>query len=184
MPEVRTGIVVLAAGEGSRFGGPKQLARIDGTPMLTIVLRAALEAASVLASTGAPVPVRCVVGARADEVRAVVPDGVEVLVNDGWREGVASSLRVAVDDAATDPALGAVSVVLGDQPLVGVAAHVRLDAAHRHGASFAVATYEGRRGHPVLLARRHWPDDLETLTALAPVVAAARAASSEDGRES
>lgn len=159
MPEPRTAIVVLAAGEGSRFGGPKQLAPLGDTPMLTLVLRAAVEASSSMRAHGRPaVPVRCVLGARADAVRTVVPDGVEVLVNERWRDGISSSLRLAVEHADADPTLSAVSVVLGDQPLVGAAAHGRLDAAHRLGASLAVATYDGRRGHPVLLSRALWSE--------------------------
>ena len=56
---------MLAAGAGERFGGPKQIAELDGRPLLEHAL-AAMEAAAVDRRV-------VVLGARADEVRAAVP---------------------------------------------------------------------------------------------------------------
>ena len=53
-------------------------------------------------------------------------------------------------------------VALADQPLVGAAAVARLIAAYRGGASVAVAAYQGKPRNPVLLAREHWPEVIET----------------------
>jgi CTP:molybdopterin cytidylyltransferase MocA len=77
---------------------------------------------------------------------------VTAIVNDSWREGQMSSLRLGI---ATAAARGASSVVvgLGDQP------HIRADAWRAVAAAsspIAVATYDGRRGHPVRLARDVW----------------------------
>jgi nicotine blue oxidoreductase len=67
-----------------------------------------------------------------------------------------SSLRVglAVMPADTD----AVAIVLVDQPAIGVEAVRRVRAAGEQGARIAVATYGGKRGHPVLIARDHWDE--------------------------
>ncbi len=54
--------------------------------------------------------------------------------------------------------MGAVCIGLADQPLVGPDVYQRLAAAWTDGAQFAVATYEGRRANPVLLARSLWPE--------------------------
>ena len=101
------GAVVLAAGEGSRFGGPKHLAELDGRPLLEHVLIA-------LAAVPAVERIVLVLGARADEIRARVDlHGAEVVIADDWAEGQAASLRAgltALDD--TDGAL----ILLGDQP--------------------------------------------------------------------
>ena len=66
--------------------------------------------------------------------------------------------------ALPDPDVGAVVVALADQPLVGAEAVTRLIAAHRAGASVAVAAYDGRPRNPVLLAREHWPEVIAMAT--------------------
>jgi nicotine blue oxidoreductase len=54
-----------------------------------------------------------------------------------------------------------VCVGLGDQPLVGAEAYRRLAGAYRGGAKLAVATYDGDRGNPVLLARPLWREAMK-----------------------
>ncbi|HEX8103224.1 MAG TPA: NTP transferase domain-containing protein, partial [Solirubrobacteraceae bacterium] len=104
-----TGALVLAAGEGRRFGGPKQLALVGGVPVLEHVLRAV---------RGVPAlgPRVLVLGARADVVREGVDTaGFAVVVARDWAEGQSASLRAGV------AALGDVDaalVLLGDQPFI------------------------------------------------------------------
>ena len=57
------GGLVLAAGEGRRFGGPKQLAELDGVPLLQ-------HAVDAMEGADDADPVRVALGARADEVAA------------------------------------------------------------------------------------------------------------------
>ena len=137
------GGLVLAAGAGTRFGGAKQLAEIDGRPMLEHVLAA---------MAGAPLDrVVVVVGAEAEAVLGGVDlHGAAPVVCDGWEEGMAASLRTGVD------ALGdcdAVVIVLGDQPLLSAASVERVVAARGGDAVAVRATYGGEPGHPVLLER-------------------------------
>ena len=100
------------------------------------------------------------------------------MYNGEWRTGMGSSLRAALralsqagnPDAAErsaavlPPDVAAVVVALADQPLVGAEAVARLIAAHRAGASVAVAAYQGQPRNPVLLAREHWPEVIATAT--------------------
>ena len=135
--------LVLAAGAGERFGGPKQIAELHGRPLLEHVLMA-MEAAAVERTV-------VVLGARADEVRAAVPlHGAEPVVARDWREGMAASLRAGVEALAD---ADAVVVALGDQPLVSARAIDRIVTARGHGALAVRATYDGTPGHPVLLER-------------------------------
>jgi molybdenum cofactor cytidylyltransferase len=144
LPE-RVGGLVLAAGAGRRFGGPKQLAPFDGRPLLEHALRA-------LAQTPGLVRRVVVLGARAQEIAAAVDlHGVEPVVVAGWEEGQAASLRAGV--AALGPDLDAVVVTLGDQPLIGPATIARLAAEAAGPAPAARATWGGVPGHPVLLRR-------------------------------
>jgi CTP:molybdopterin cytidylyltransferase MocA len=137
------GGVVLAAGEGSRFGGPKQLAELDGTPLLEHVLTAV---------SAVPAIERYVVvlGAFADEIRARVDThGAEVVVCDGWAEGQAASLRAGLA-AVSD--LDAAAILLGDQPGITPAA-IEAVLAHFDGTHAVRAVYDGSPGHPVVLTR-------------------------------
>ena len=78
--------------------------------------------------------------------------------NRHWRQGIASSLRAALEAIAPYAEVTAVCVGLADQPQVGSEAYRRLAAAHADGAQLAVATYDGVRGNPVLLARSLWAE--------------------------
>jgi len=136
------GGLVLAAGEGRRFGGPKQLATLDGAPLLVHALRA----------VAALDPVVVVLGARAEEVRGAVPAGVaRVVVAPDWAEGQAASLRAGV---AALGAVDAVVVVLADQPGITPAAVAAALAARDPARFDAVrAVYGDAPGHPVVLER-------------------------------
>ena len=78
--------------------------------------------------------------------------------NRHWRQGIASSLKAALEAIAPYAEVTAVCVGLADQPQVGSEAYRRLAAAHADGAELAVATYDGVRGNPVLLARSLWAE--------------------------
>jgi molybdenum cofactor cytidylyltransferase len=139
------GAIVLAAGEARRMGRPK-LALPYGAGTL---LSAALE--PLLAS-----PLRRIVvvlGHAADEVRRAAgsaPAGrLEFVVNQGWREGMASSLRAGL--AACEDC-DAVLVALGDKLGVTAALLERVLAASA-SAPLVVPTVAGRGSHPVLFGR-------------------------------
>ena len=123
--------LVLAAGAGRRFGDePKQLAELDGRPLLQHAVDAAVAADALER-------VVVVLGARAERIRAPV-------VCEDWDDGQAASLRCglrALPDAER------IVVTLGDQPWVGTEAIVRL-AREPAGTR---AAYDGVPGHPVVL---------------------------------
>jgi nicotine blue oxidoreductase len=135
--------LVLAAGEGKRFGGPKALAELDGERLVDRAVR--------ILSLGGADPVVVVLGAAVAEV----PGADEVVVNADWAEGMGSSLRAGLAASAL-AGCGAVLVLLVDQPGVRTTAVRRLLAAYDEGADLAQAVYAGERGHPVLIGRAHW----------------------------
>lgn len=147
---------VLAAGRGSRMGGAgsKVLEEVGGRALVLRALDAAFESGCR--------PVLLVVGWRGDEVGAAARGAFDpapaVVVNPAWSEGIATSLRAALDDLEARAEVDAVCMGLGDQPGVGAGAYERLAAAHAAGAALAVATYGGERGNPVLLGRTLWPE--------------------------
>ncbi|MGH8892342.1 MAG: nucleotidyltransferase family protein [Actinomycetes bacterium] len=142
-----TGVVglVLAAGAGRRFGGPKALAELDGERLVDRAVRTVHE--------GGVDRVYVVSGAVALQVAGAV-----VVDNPEWDSGMGSSL-VAGLAALPEDAVAAL-VVLVDQPGLTAAAVARVVArADEAGTdTVAVATYDGQRRHPVALGRNHWPE--------------------------
>jgi molybdenum cofactor cytidylyltransferase len=139
--------VILAAGGGSRFAGDdhKLLTPWRGRPLAAWAIDHAAAAAIG--------PTWVVTGAVDLVAAAVVPKGVEVLVNDNWASGQATSLALAVA-AGQAAGLDAIVVGLADQPLIPPDAWRAVAAAT--DAPIAVAIYDGRRRNPVRLAREIW----------------------------
>jgi molybdenum cofactor cytidylyltransferase len=137
------GGLVLAAGAGRRFGSIKQLAELDGRPLLEHSIRAMIAA---------PVGrVVVVLGSGADEVLAEVNmHGAEPVVCERWDEGQSASLATGLAELSE---CEAVVVILGDQPRLSPDAIRRVIVARGKGAAAVRATYHGVPGHPVLLER-------------------------------
>ncbi|MEQ4208104.1 nucleotidyltransferase family protein [Actinopolymorpha sp. B9G3] len=148
--------LLLAAGEGARFGRPKALVEFGGQLLVERGLR--------LLTAGGCAPVHVVLGAAYDEILATadLADATTVVRNDAWPTGLGSSLRAGL--ASMPPDVGAVVIALVDQPLVTATAVERLRAAYAAGAVAAVATYGEHPRHPVLLARAVWKDIAELAT--------------------
>jgi CTP:molybdopterin cytidylyltransferase MocA len=129
------------------MGRPKALVEIDGEPLVRRALR-------TLADGGAA-PLVVVLGARAAQVRPLLPADVNVVEAGDWADGMGASLRAGL--TALESAETAATVVhLVDLPGVPAEAVARLCAAAGGPESLARATYGGRPGHPVLIGRAHW----------------------------
>lgn len=141
--------VVLAAGRGSRMGGPKVLLRdAGGMPWVA-------RAAGALAAAGCG-PVVVVLGAQAEDARALLPSGCVGVVAERWEAGLGESLRTGLAAVVTvAPDAVAVVVTLVDLPDQQSEAVVRV-AAGAHPGRLARAAYDGVPGHPVLVGRDHW----------------------------
>ena len=133
--------IVLAAGEGTRMGGTKQLVDLDGVPMLKATVDVAL--ASKLAR------VIVILGHHADEVAAVVPDGADVVVNPHYLRGNLTSFRRGVEAAGEVP----VMLLLGDMPTMTTGIiDTCLDTFEREDPWALVARYGDGIGHPYVLS--------------------------------
>ena len=140
----RIASVLLAAGAAERFGGRKQLALLEGRPLLE-------HALAIAAASGTDLTV-VVLGAYAEEIEAAIDFGdVRIVHCPDWELGRAASLRAGL--AALPDDVGAALITLGDEPFVSPAAGARLLAARRPGRAALRATYAGRPGHPVLVER-------------------------------
>lgn len=146
---VRAGGVVLAAGGGTRYGMPKVLAG-NGQWLRNAV--------TALSDAGCD-DIVVVLGAAIVDV----PSPARSVVADDWSDGVSASLRAGI--SALDPDVVDFVVVLTvDTPDIGTDAVRRvLGAAGAAPSGIARARYGGRPGHPVVIARRHWPDLVATV---------------------
>ncbi|MFD7322628.1 NTP transferase domain-containing protein [Streptomyces sp. NPDC059875] len=145
--------LLLAAGGGRRLGGrPKALLTHRGRPLVEHAVR-------VLREGGCEV-IHVVLGASADLVRerAQLP-GCVLVDNPEWAEGMGSSLRVGLASLAADALpVDAALVSLVDQPGIGADAVARVRSAYRSRNSLAAASYDGKRGHPVLFGADRWAE--------------------------
>ena len=140
----RVDAIVLAAGLSRRMGGTnKLLASLDGVPMVTRVVRAALasRAEAVLVVAGHEAPRVAATLARAP---------VELVRNDAFASGLASSVRAGIQ--ALKPEVEGALVCLGDMPWVGsdVMDAVIAGFDPERGRTICVPTCDGKRGNPLL----------------------------------
>ncbi len=153
----RVAVLVLAAGRSTRMGGPnKMLADAKGDPLVVHAVKAALESQAV--------EIVVVLGHMAEQVRAGIEASISgrsrlrFVTNPEFAQGLSTSVRAGI--AALSTNVDAAVVQLGDMPGVGADLLNRLIAAFNpvEGRAICVPTAGGKRGNPVLWARRFFPE--------------------------
>jgi molybdenum cofactor cytidylyltransferase len=147
-PYAQVSAVVLAAGASTRMGRAKQLLPLGETSVLARTLEN-------VRSAGLD-DIVLVLGASAEAIRRQLPQsllqGVKIVVNHAYGQGMASSLREGL--SAVDRQSDAALIILGDQPfLQPLTLHQIIDRYRGSRAQIVVPTYQGERGNPVLLDR-------------------------------
>ena len=134
--------LILAAGAGTRFGDePKQLAELEGRPLLDHAIAAQCTVAELER-------IVVVLGANAERILEKVDFmRAEPVICERWEDGQALSLRRGIEHLTGEAHVTKVIVTLGDQPRMSpelIARFVDEPPATR-------AVYDGRPGHPVVL---------------------------------
>src|SRR6516225_4850122 len=147
--------IVLAAGESSRMGTDKARLGYKNSTFLETILNT-LGAAGVERMA-------VVLGHHAEEIRRTMNlGGAEVAINRDYRRGQTSSLQTGLN-ALEGAELEAVIVCLVDHPAVSAQTLRRLvDSFSESRAPVVIPTYQGRRGHPVVIGRPLF-DELKSL---------------------
>jgi molybdenum cofactor cytidylyltransferase len=147
--------IILAAGEASRFGKPKQLLDYHGRSFIRKVVQTGLEAGLY--------PMIAVTGAYADVVEAELKDNAIVTIrNPGWRNGQSTSIQAGL--AALPGNVGGAIFLLADQPQV--TPHIIQALVERHAtaqADIVAPLAADRRANPVLFDRTTFKD-LQAIT--------------------
>ena len=140
--------LVLAAGAGRRFGGPKAAVWLGGERLVDRAVR-------ILREAGCP-RVLVVLGAWQGSV-----DGADVIVNPHWRDGMGGSLRTGLAALLAEPRQAGepsgsrrAVITLVDLPGLTPAA---VEHLRRQPEPLLAARYGAQQGHPVLIAEQHWP---------------------------
>ena len=139
-----TATIILAAGESSRLGQPKQNLVFNGQTLLQHAVDSALQSACK--------PVIVVLGANDSTI--ISPRKALVLYNKDWKEGMASSIRTAINELNKELSVDKVIIMLCDQPFVNATLlNTLIDKQVQTGKPIVACTYSGTTGAPVLFDR-------------------------------
>jgi molybdenum cofactor cytidylyltransferase len=148
--------IILAAGRSSRMGSHKLLLPYKGRPIVNWVLAAACASQAD--------PVIIVLGHEAPQVDAALQaERWFLAIHNPWYvDGMSTSLKIGL--AATPKDVDGAIILLGDQPLITPEIiNAMIAESARAPDAIIAASYQGRRGNPVLFPRQYFVE-LDTIT--------------------
>ncbi len=154
----KTGIIILAAGNSSRLGRPKQLLPYRGKTLLTHTTTEAINAGLH--------PVVAVTGAFHAEVGAALGgQPLSIVFNPVWQEGMASGIVIGLSSIlSSQPDVDAVIIAVCDQPFISSALLLELvNTQKTSGKGIVGCVYANSVGTPVLFSR-HYFEELVSLS--------------------
>jgi molybdenum cofactor cytidylyltransferase len=146
MPNI--GAVILAAGESSRLGQPKQLVQFRGKSLVRRIVDAATEAGCS--------PITIVLGSDSKKIEdGLAGTGVAIVKNENWRAGIGTSIRAGVQNLLSQaPNLEAIVLLVCDQPFVDARVIKGLiELRQKTNKSIVASAYSGTLGVPALFNR-------------------------------
>lgn len=153
-----TAIIILAAGNSSRLGQPKQLLEFDGKSLLQIAIDTADQSEAEAKML--------VLGANAEDIqRDIELKSVSLTINQDWELGMSKSLEVALRQLLTKyTAIDQILVLLSDQPYISSSLlEEMVDTQASSGKGIVACKYEDTLGVPVLFDKQYF-DELLDLT--------------------
>lgn len=148
--EIRTGVIILAAGSSSRLGQPKQLLEFKGKTLLEIAVEAAQNS---LADSFV-----IVLGANADLiVEKILYTKVDRVINENWENGMASSMQKGLKYLMENSDPDQVILMLSDQPFVNnETLNSLIENKLNTNSEIIACSYNGTFGVPVLFTKKYF----------------------------
>ena len=147
--------VILAAGDSTRMGFPKQLAEIKDKPLLELVIEKVnsnFELSTV------------VLGYENELIQEKINFyNSNILINENWEEGIVSSIRTALFFYQEQKQIENLIFFLGDQPEVQDEVISKLLNNESYNSKILIPQYRYKLGFPILIPRQFW-SKLELLT--------------------
>ena len=147
--------VILAAGDSTRMGFPKQLAEVKDKPLLELVIEKVnshFESSTV------------VLGFENEIIEEKINFyNSNILINENWEEGIVSSIRTALFFYQEQKQIENLVFFLGDQPEVRDEVIIALQNNEMDNSKILIPQYRYKLGFPVLVPRPFW-SKLELLT--------------------
>ena len=147
--------VILAAGDSTRMGFPKQLAEIKDKPLLELVIEKVnsnFELSTV------------VLGYENELIEEKINFyNSNILINENWEEGIVSSIRTALFFYQEQKQIENLIFFLGDQPEVKDDVIFKLLNNESNNSKILIPQYRYKLGFPILIPRQFW-SKLELLT--------------------
>jgi molybdenum cofactor cytidylyltransferase len=144
--------IILAAGESTRFGRPKQLLQLKGRCLVEWVLDAALasELSRIILVLGyAHQKILQALGKKLRHAK------LQIEINPHYQKGQGHSLRVGLSSVIN--AFPAVMFLLADQPLVDAATiNCLLNNFWSADKDIGVPTFGGKRGNPSIFRQKFY----------------------------
>jgi molybdenum cofactor cytidylyltransferase len=149
-------VIILAAGQSSRLGQPKQLLPYRGKTLLQHTIENALriDAESVLV----------ILGANNSLIRKEITyPNISIIENPYWESGIASSIKLGLNALLNmNPKTDAILLMVCDQPFIESAVLQRLlDAQNNTGQPIIGSSYDNTYGIPALFHSTLFPDLME-----------------------
>ncbi len=147
--------VILAAGDSTRMGFPKQLAEVKDKPLLEIIIEKVnsnFESSTV------------VLGFENEIIEEKINfHNSNILINENWEEGIVSSIRTSLFFYQEQKQVENLIFFLGDQPEVKDEVISALQSNEIDNSKIVIPQYRYKLGFPILIPRQFWPK-LELLT--------------------
>ena len=147
--------IILAAGESSRMGFPKQLAEYKGKTILETVVETVSD----------NIENSIVVLGHENETLTEKIDfkNSTILINESWEEGIISSIRTGLFYLSSDKNIDGALIFMGDQPAINSLVIEKLLTTKHDNDEVLVPQYRYQKGYPILIPRFFW-NKLELIT--------------------
>lgn len=148
----KIGIVLLAAGESSRLGRPKQILLYKGKTLL--------ERAMENAKLSKAIHSVLVLGANANLIQENLNLGhFSFLVNNDWKNGMSESMRLGLSFLVEQYQIDAAIIILADQPFADYTLLDKfIDNFNKGNKGIVASSYKNTLGVPALFSKKYFPE--------------------------